>query len=601
MNIEIRARRLYTVCTNKVPENSTPEALEKWNLANNEAVSLISNKLHHNVFISIVNPQTVCSTNSLWTKIHSKFAPQTFVNKGRVWLQWECLKFNGNIKEYIENFQTLLLDISSIGIVIPNKILAYSILGKINSDGQTPRGYKSPENKRYWVLQKRNQYLKDNPRNTTHKESSCWVEHPDLQPPSNCNRKKFNRQDSDSATHQTGMSALLTSKALIPDINNTLVVNCSATHHMCNNKELFSKSVETEKLNISTSDPGSNLFATGRGTIAIEVENETVLLPNCLYVPNLSRNLISLLKIFATSITIAKHDKVFSITNNNKTILHGKISNNLMVSNFTKCTTLLTTGRGTQPCWHLRLGHPRNQTLKLMGLPTFEKDHCNVCTKGKMTLKPFKSHFEVVEQPLDCLHLDLVGPIFPPSISGYCYFLTRVDQCTSFKIVKFLKNKSDALQEFKIVKNMIETDHDAKIKEIVSDRGGEFINLEFKQLANKSGFIHVTSPPYTSQLDGFAERANRAILKKALCLLLGTNIPKKYWAEAVNNSTLLINLIPTPSRNNQSPLYHWTGNAPRIKCICKFGCKVVFVENNDQDRPDRKPATFKTLTATPPQ
>ncbi|MBW0495512.1 hypothetical protein O181_035227 [Austropuccinia psidii MF-1] len=113
------------------------EVNRKWNLANHEAVSLISNKLHHNVFISIFNSQTVCSANSLWTKIHLKFAPQTFVYNGRVWLRWECLKFNGNIKEYMKNCHTLLQDISSIGIVIPNKILAYSILGKISQDCNT--------------------------------------------------------------------------------------------------------------------------------------------------------------------------------------------------------------------------------------------------------------------------------------------------------------------------------------------------------------------------------------------------------------------------------------------------------------------------------
>ncbi|MBW0570349.1 hypothetical protein O181_110064 [Austropuccinia psidii MF-1] len=395
---------------------------------------------------------------------------------------------------------------------------------------------------------------KYNRKNMTHKESSFWVEHLELQPPSNCNRKKFNRKDNDAEMHQTGMSAPLTSKELIPDITNTLVVNCGATHHMFNNKELLSNFFETEKLNISTSNPGIDLSATGRGTVAIEVENETFLLPNGLYVPNVSRNLISLLKMFATSITIAKHDRAFQSTNDNKTILCGKISNKLMISEFTKCTTLLTNCRGTQPCWHSRLGHPSNQTFNLMGLPTFEKDHCDVCAKGKMTLMLFKSHFEVVEQPLDSI----------------------VDQRTLFKIVKFLKKKSEALQEFKIVKNMIETSHGAKIKKIVSDRGGEFINSEFKQLANKSGFIHVTSPLYTPQWNGFAERANRAILEKARCLLLGANLPNNYWAKAVNHATLLISLIPNPSRNNQSPLYHWTGNSPRIKLACTLGCKVVF-------------------------
>ncbi|MBW0482878.1 hypothetical protein O181_022593 [Austropuccinia psidii MF-1] len=132
MNIELCARRLYLVCTSQ-----TPETLEKWNMANNKAVSLISNKLDHSVFIRVVDSDTICSAYSLWSKIHSKFAPQTFINKGRIWLQWECLKFHGNIEEYIEKCQNLLLDISSIGIVIPNEILAHSILGKITRDCNT--------------------------------------------------------------------------------------------------------------------------------------------------------------------------------------------------------------------------------------------------------------------------------------------------------------------------------------------------------------------------------------------------------------------------------------------------------------------------------
>ncbi|MBW0523148.1 hypothetical protein O181_062863 [Austropuccinia psidii MF-1] len=419
MNIEPCARRLYTVCTSQVPENATPEALEKWNLANNKAVSLISNKLHHNVFISIVESRTVCSANSFWTKIHSKFAPQTFVNKGRVWLRWECLKFNGNIKEYIENCQTLLLDISSIGIVIPNKFLAYSILGKISRDCNTydhiidnlvmsGEAVARPEIVMDKLLELINhQKMKDmgssaketdtskmsallsnaasypykimyvcqngkhNPKNTTHKESSCWVLHPELRPPSNHNKKKFNGQENNAETHQTGMSALFTSKALHSNTTNTLVVDCGTTHHMFHNKELFTDFVEADKLNISTSNPGSTLFATGRGTVTIEIENKIVSLANCLYVPSLSKNLISLLKMFSKSITIAKHDKAFSIKNETKTILRGKITNNLMISDFSKCTTLLTTGSGMQPCWHSRLGHPGNQTLKSMGLPTF--------------------------------------------------------------------------------------------------------------------------------------------------------------------------------------------------------------------------------------
>ncbi|MBW0537045.1 hypothetical protein O181_076760 [Austropuccinia psidii MF-1] len=222
MNIELWEQRLYSVCTSQAPKNSSPKTLENWNLANDEAVALISNKLHHNVFMSIVDSQTVCIANSLWTKIHSKLAPHTFVNKGRVWLQWECLTFNGNIEEYIEKCQTLLLDISSFGIVIPNEILVSSILGKISWDcknynhiidnlvmsGEAVKRPKTIMNKLLDLINhqktkdmgssgeetntsKINALLsnaasypykitymcqngKQNPKNTTHKESSCW-------------------------------------------------------------------------------------------------------------------------------------------------------------------------------------------------------------------------------------------------------------------------------------------------------------------------------------------------------------------------------------------------------------------------------------------
>ncbi|MBW0561993.1 hypothetical protein O181_101708 [Austropuccinia psidii MF-1] len=137
-----------------------------------------------------------------------------------------------------------------------------------------------------------------------------------------------------------------------------------------------------------------------------------------------------------------------------------------------------------------------------------------------MALKPFKSHFYKVEKLLDCLHLDLVGPISPPSVSGHGYFLIIMDQHTSFKFTRFSKHKLDALKEFITVTNLMETTQGRKIRKIVSDRGEEFSNSESTKLADESGFIHVTSPPYTPQLNGLAGCTNSTILEKDFCLLL---------------------------------------------------------------------------------
>ncbi|MBW0569103.1 hypothetical protein O181_108818 [Austropuccinia psidii MF-1] len=105
--------------------------------------------------------------------------------------------------------------------------------------------------------------------------------------------------------------------------------------------------------------------------------------------------------------------------------------NNLMRSDYSTPKTLITQNSNL---WHFCLGHPGNQAIKSMGLPDVTTK-CLTCDKNKIHLLPFKDQFEQVSLPLDCIHINLVGPISPPSISGFRYFLTIVDQATSFKTI----------------------------------------------------------------------------------------------------------------------------------------------------------------------
>ncbi|MBW0568593.1 hypothetical protein O181_108308 [Austropuccinia psidii MF-1] len=188
---------------------------------------------------------------------------------------------------------------------------------------------------------------------------------------------------------------------------------------------------------------------------------------------------------------------------------------------------------------------------------------------------PFDKDFEEVSQPLGCVHLNLVGPISPTTNSGFQYFLTIVDQATSFKTIRLLKLKSDSFEQSVIVKNRMECFHDQKFKTLVSDQGGGFVNAKFKNVAETYGFVHSLSPAKNPQHNGFLERANLTIIEKARCLLNGSNLPKKYCAEAIKTAAFLSNLIPTPSRNNLSPYAAWKGLPPRIPRLGAFGCRAV--------------------------
>ncbi|MBW0545952.1 hypothetical protein O181_085667, partial [Austropuccinia psidii MF-1] len=430
---------------------------------------------------------------------------------------------------------------------------------------------------------------KHNMKCVTHKKEDCWSENPHLRPL----RREKKRRHFDATAHLTVAQALVTTSVPSQPKVNQLILDCGATHHMFNYLEPFLNTPRSTSIHVGTGDTNSKLSAVGIGTVKILNHNNTLTLKECLYVPNLKCNLISLLELFKEQLTLNRKGDVFSLNSNGKEIMHGKIINKLMVINYTILKTLLT--NQIDNLWHNRLGHPAATILKQLGLPT-PQDNCVVCETNKAHKKPFNNHFEPAFSTLDCVHMDVVGPINPASVSGKRYFLTIVDQSSSFKIVKFLQKKSEVFENFQAVKITMENTQEKKLKKLVSDRGGEFLNNNFKELLNKCGFTHIFAPPETPQHNAFAERANQTILEKARCLLGKSNLPANFWADAVNTAVLLSNLSPTASRGNLSPHFLWTGTPAKLSRLRTFGCRAVVYNLSRQIRwkldPPGQPGIF---------
>ncbi|MBW0481185.1 hypothetical protein O181_020900 [Austropuccinia psidii MF-1] len=366
---------------------------------------------------------------------------------------------------------------------------------------------------------------KHNPNCTTHSKEESFAKNPHLRP-HRANKKRTNNNQ-DASAHLSTAQALVTGPTSHQE---ELIIDCGATHHMFNSESFFSSINKTPPMKVSTGDSESSLRAKGVGTVTISCNNNFITLRNCLFVPNLNCNLISLLELFKGKLTINRINDQFTLESNNNIKISGKIQNNLM----------------------------------------------------KMEYQIPKSF--ATSKPLDCVHLDLVGPIHPASNSGFQYFLTIVDQATSFKITCLLKQKSEAYDQFIIVKRMMENLHDHSIKKLVLDRGGELLNEKFKKLSEEQGFTHFFSPPETPKHNGFAERANQTILEKAWCMLSTSNLPSCYWAEAVNTATLLSNFTPTPSRMNNCLFALWKNTGPQVKKTRIFGCReIVSIPKSHQE------------------
>ena len=76
-------------------------------------------------------------------------------------------------------------------------------------------------------------------------------------------------------------------------------------------------------------------------------------------------------------------------------------------------------------------------------------------------------------------------------------------------------------------------------------QGGEYTSNEFETFCIQQGIRHQTTPAYTPQLNGVAERKNQIILDMARSLPKAKKLPKQYWVEVV--SCNLLNHCPTRS------------------------------------------------------
>jgi transposase InsO family protein len=173
--------------------------------------------------------------------------------------------------------------------------------------------------------------------------------------------------------------------------------------------------------------------------------------------------------------------------------------------------------------WHRRMGHMHFDNLVKVSkreavreMPHITKPTntlCKHCQQGKQTKTRFKSKEYSTTKPLEIVHIDLVGPTTTKGLKGERYFMLLVDDYTRMTAVCFLKNKSEAFENFKIYKEMVENEMDSRIKCLRSDNGGEFTSKEFMDYYNNHGIKRQFFVARTPQQNGVVERKNRTYKK----------------------------------------------------------------------------------------
>ncbi|KAL3633507.1 hypothetical protein CASFOL_022269 [Castilleja foliolosa] len=179
---------------------------------------------------------------------------------------------------------------------------------------------------------------------------------------------------------------------------------------------------------------GARVAAEAIGTVYISIYDSSysVVLNNCLYVPTLIRNLISIPVLDNKGFTFVFGNSICIIQKGDDVVCKGQLVNNLYELNPRDVPVNTITAKrkinGQNPAqlWHARLGHislrrmnecARDGLFSLEDMKSFEP--CESCLKGRMAKSPFKCTMQRVEGLLDLIHTDVCGPLSVSARGGF--------------------------------------------------------------------------------------------------------------------------------------------------------------------------------------
>jgi transposase InsO family protein len=156
-----------------------------------------------------------------------------------------------------------------------------------------------------------------------------------------------------------------------------------------------------------------------------------------------------------------------------------------------------------------------------------------------------------------------------------------IDDYTRMTWVSFLKNKSEAIDKFKVFKELVENKTDLKIKCLRSDNGGEFTSNEFEKFCEMHGIKRQFSAARTPQHNGVAERKNRTVQEMERTMLNDSKLSYMFWREEVHIVVHILNKCFLRTNHDKTPYELWKGRPTTINYLKVFGSKCYIKRSEE--------------------
>lgn len=369
------------------------------------------------------------------------------------------------------------------------------------------------------------------------------------------------------------------------------VVDSGATRHTVADREFFDDLRRSEVKCVKLADGKlAKVVGEGPGVISCCDENgrrTEMKIGTALYSPDLTMNLLSVPALTQKRATVIFDAEGCKIMQGDATVAVGMLKEGLYQLT-QPCEAVMAAGshhnKDCKHVWHKRFGHRDVNAIIRMekenlvsGLHIYDcgvDEPCECCMQSKSCRAPFpKESLTHTKGVLDLVHTDVCGPVEVPSVSGYRYFMTIIDDYSRFCVLYLLKRKSEVAEKIVEYVALVKTLFGRKPKAVRSDQGGEYVGNKLRAFYRREGIQVQYTARYSPQQNGVAERKNRYLVEMVRCLLFDANLHQCYWAEALNTAVHLQNISPTKS-TKLTPYELWHGTKPDVQNLKVFGSRA---------------------------
>ncbi|KAG8489197.1 hypothetical protein CXB51_017253 [Gossypium anomalum] len=164
---------------------------------------------------------------------------------------------------------------------------------------------------------------------------------------------------------------------------------------------------------------------------------------------------------------------------------------------------------------------------------------------------------------------------------GHFRLLLGTDDYSRYGYLYLIHEKSQSLDVFKTYKVEVDNQLNKKIKNVRSDRGGEYYGRydgsgeqcpgPFVKFLEECGIVPQYTMPGSPSMNGVAERQNRTLKDTVRSMIAHSTLRESLWGEALKTAAYILNRVPNKAVA-KTPCELWTGQKPSLKHFHIWGC-----------------------------